>query len=69
MSFDKDALIHKLQTEVDRLVNENFPYEEIPNEEMWEDGEINGVMVREKIIHHVLEIGDWILVRRISNGK
>ena len=44
-------------------------HEEIPQEELWEDGELSSTEVQQKIIHHTFQLGDWILVRRIDNGK
>ena len=44
-------------------------YEEIPQEELWEDGELSGLQVRAKILHHVMEEGDWELVRRIDGQQ
>ena len=44
-------------------------YEEVPQEELWEDGECRIDDVREKILYHTLQEGDWMIVRRISNGK
>ena len=41
-------------------------HEEVPQEELWEDGELNGAQVQHKIIHHTFQKGDWILVRRIK---
>ena len=43
-------------------------HEEIPQEDLWEDGEINLRDVEQKILLRTLDLGDWILVRRI-NGK
>ena len=43
-------------------------HESIPDEELWEDGELNNAEVQRKILHHTFQQGDWILVRRI-NGK
>ena len=43
-------------------------HEEIPDEEFWEDGELNNVQVQQKIIYHTLQQGDWMLVRSID-GK
>ena len=45
---------------------ENATHENIPGEELWEDGELSPGEVQYKIIKNVLEIGDWILVRRIN---
>ena len=55
-----DALLHKLQSFLDT-------WEEVPDEEIWEDGELNGLQVREKIVHRVMEKGDWVLMRRITD--
>ena len=43
-----------------------FDHEEIPSEELWEDGELNAIEVQQKIINHTMHKGDWILVRRID---
>ena len=43
-------------------------WEEIPDEELWEDGELNNVQVQQKIINHTMQQGDWILVRKVDNG-
>ena len=60
MSFNKDALLHKLQDEADK-------WEEVPDEELYEDGELMNDEVQNKIIRHVLDIGDWKLMRRKNN--
>ena len=41
-------------------------HEEVPEEELWEDGELNAVEVQHKIIFHTMQEGDWILIRRIE---
>ena len=41
-------------------------HEEIPQEELWEDGELNLRDVEQKILLRTLDLGDWILVRRID---
>ena len=41
-------------------------HEEIPQEELWEDGELNKAQVKHKMAYQVLDEGDWILVRRIN---
>jgi len=43
-------------------------HEEIPQEELWEDGELSNVEVQQKIISHTMQQGDWYLVRSID-GK
>ena len=44
-------------------------HEEIPQEELWEDGELNNAEVQRKILSHTMQQGDWMLVRKIDNGK
>ena len=53
------------------IVTEDYDkasHEEIPEEELWEDGELNNVQVQQKIINHTMQQGDWLLVRKIDNG-
>tara|TARA_R100000008_G_scaffold8309_1_gene4361 strand:- start:722 stop:886 length:165 start_codon:yes stop_codon:yes gene_type:complete len=40
-------------------------WEEIPDEDLWEDGELNQHQVETKILHHVMKQGNWKLIRRI----
>ena len=42
-------------------------HEEVPQEELWEDGELNETEVRCKVLYHTFDEGDWILVRRIND--
>ena len=53
----KDALLHKLQEEADE-------WEEVPEEDLWEDGEISQNTCMIKIFDRVCCIGDWKLMRR-----
>ena len=39
-------------------------WEEIPDEDLWEDGELSEHQVSSKIIYHTLKEGDWKLIRR-----
>ena len=41
-------------------------YEEVPQEELWEDGELSSTQVQHKILHHTIQQGDWILIRRVE---
>ena len=41
-------------------------HEEIPQQELCEDGELNKAQVKHKMAYQVLDEGDWILVRRIN---
>tara|TARA_Y100001973_G_scaffold99915_1_gene159963 strand:+ start:229 stop:396 length:168 start_codon:yes stop_codon:yes gene_type:complete len=44
----------------------NQQFEEIEDEELWEDGELSVLDVMHKIEHRVLVKGDWKLIRRID---
>ena len=41
-------------------------WEEVPDEDLWEDGELNEHQVGTKILHHVMKEGNWKLIRRID---
>tara|TARA_Y100000401_G_scaffold64188_1_gene51029 strand:- start:3016 stop:3195 length:180 start_codon:yes stop_codon:yes gene_type:complete len=43
-----------------------FDYEQVPAEELYEDGELTAVQVNNKVLDRVFYIGDWILVRKIE---
>ena len=48
--------------------NTKFHWEQVPDEDLWEDGELSFKEVDKKILENVHITGDWILVRRINNG-
>ena len=43
-------------------------HEEVPEEQLWEDGELKWDEVMDKLNYHVLQQGDWLLVRKVDNG-
>ena len=43
---------------------DNCKWEEVPKEDLWEDGELSDIDVHFKIIDKVLYLGDWKLIRR-----
>ena len=45
-----------------------FDWEQVPDEDLWEDGELNSAQVQHKIIHRVMQTGDWIIIRELDNG-
>ena len=53
-------------------VNVKFPFidsckwEDVLDEDLWEDGELNGKQVLAKIDYHVFTKGDWKLMRQIK---
>ena len=45
-------------------------YEQVLDEDLWEDGEINTQKeVMYKIEHHLFITGKWILVREVSDAR
>ena len=42
----------------------NDEWEEVPTEDLWEDGEISRFRCMIKIFKNVVEQGDWKVVRR-----
>ena len=52
--------------EIEWTPKEKYDWEEIPEEELYEDGELSTSEVQDKVLHHVLDEGDWIVVRRIN---
>ena len=44
--------------------NTKFDWEEIPQEELWEDGELNNQQVMLFIYNQVILDGKWRLIRR-----
>ena len=46
-------------------MNDLKGWEEIPDEDLWQDGEITSVLdLMHEIEHRVLVIGDWKLIRK-----
>lgn len=39
-------------------------WEEVPNEDLWEDGELDSEQVKEKLYQEVVRQGIWKLIRR-----
>ncbi len=67
MSFSKDALLHKLQDELDNLKEQLYMWEDVPDEDLWEDGELKLGEVFDKINYHLFVEGNWKLMRRKNN--
>lgn len=44
-----------------------FDYEEVPAEELYEDGELTALQVNNKVLDKVFYTGEWKLVREIKN--
>ena len=44
-------------------------WEEVPQEDLWQDGEIKYPEIKDIIYHQVIKQGEWKLIRRINNGS
>tara|TARA_R100000664_G_C2732839_1_gene123011 strand:- start:791 stop:1150 length:360 start_codon:yes stop_codon:yes gene_type:complete len=62
----KDEL-SKLKKELNNLEEQLYLWEEVPSEDLWEDGELKLGEVFDKINYHLFVEGDWKLMRRKDN--
>jgi len=44
-------------------------WEEVPEEQLWQDGEVDDEEVAWEMFKRVCEDGDWLLIRRIEDGE
>ena len=44
-------------------------WEQVPDEDLWEDGELSTAYVMHKMRVKVLQEGSWILIRRVSDDN
>ena len=44
----------------------NRQFEEVPDEDLWQDGEIGAKEVSEIIFQRVVNTGEWKIIRRID---
>ena len=51
----------------DRLCK-TIDLEEIPQEDLWEDGELGARQIGEKLFARIIVSGGWKIIRRIDNG-
>ena len=57
----------RLKVELDNLEEQLYMWEEVPDEDLWEDGEISQNTCMIKIFERVCSKGDWKLMRRKDN--
>ena len=41
-------------------------HEEVPQEELWEDGELGARQIGEKLFARIIVSGEWKIIRRID---
>jgi hypothetical protein len=44
-------------------------WEEVPDEDLWEDGELDSEQVKEKLYQEVIRQGVWRVIRNITKGE
>ena len=44
-------------------------WEEVEDEDLWEDGELDSEQVKEKLYQEVIRQGVWKLIRNITKGE
>ena len=44
-------------------------WEQVPDEDLWEDGEVDYDDVLDKIEERVFNTGEWTLIRRVSDDN
>ena len=57
MKLSNDELLHKLQDEMDA-------WEDVPDEDLWQDGELHYPEIMHYIYHQVIKQGTWKLIRK-----
>ena len=62
MAIDEEGRPKPDEFEIGGLAN----WEEVPDEDLWQDGELNSEHVMYIIYHRVVKLGTWKLIRRIK---
>ena len=44
-------------------------WEEVEDEDLWEDGELDSEQVKEKLYQEVIRQGVWKVIRKITKGE
>ena len=57
----------RLKVELDNLEDQLYLWEDVPDEDLWEDGELKRDEVFDKINYHLFVEGDWKLMRKKNN--
>jgi len=55
--------------ELDALEEQLYLLEEVPDEDLWQDGELNSNQVMDLIYTRVIQEGNWKLMRRKNESK
>jgi len=68
MIFNKISKEAERVFRTEKTLNKNL-WEEVPSEDLWEDGELDNGSVYEKVLHNVFQTGEYILVREVSDDN
>ncbi len=62
--IEEDNMVYKkLKCKEAEFTNHSY-WEEVPDEDLWEDGELESLDVKNKIYLAVVKLGNWKLIRR-----
>ena len=64
VSHETDNRLNNLQKELNDLEEQLYLWEDVPDEDLWQDGEIGAKEVSEIIFQRVINTGEWKLMRR-----
>lgn len=63
-----------MSKEIGELIKDYFSsnlhgWEEVPDEDLWEDGELSEKQVTKKVLDKLFYTGEWKLIRRSNDTK
>ena len=53
----------KLKHEEAKFTNHSY-WEEVPDEDLWEDGELGAIDVSQKLFQRIVNSGEWKIIRK-----
>ena len=53
----------KLKHEEAKFTNHSY-WEEVPDEDLWEDGELGAIDVSQKLFQRIVNTGEWKIIRK-----
>ena len=68
MIFNKISKEAERVFRTEKTLNKNL-WEEVPSEDLWEDGELDEMSVHEKVLHNIFYTGEYILVREVQDDN
>ena len=68
MIFNKISKEAERVFRTEKTLNKNL-WEQVPDEDLWEDGTLGQSAVRAKVLNKVFRTGEYILIRRVSDDN